>query len=214
LAGEYRMAEPQAVQLCADAMLAHIEGRFDEARRRYAEAAAQMRRNGSLHTDGFHGLARLTIEVSEGRAAAAEPLARALYQMTGPLAADAWAVTLAAAGQAGQARRYYQEAAALPLRPDFFHSIFATFRAMAIIAVGDRAAAEALITDLTPVAGLFAGAASTALAMQPVAQTLGELSTFLGRPEAAARHFATAELLARRWNSPHWTARAQAAATR
>ena len=82
---------------------------------------------------------------------------------------------------------------------------------MAAIAVGDRTAAEALVTDLTPVAGLFAGAASTALAMPPVAQTLGELSAFLGRPEAAARHFTTAEHVARRWNSPHWTARAQAA---
>jgi len=79
--------------------------------------------------------------------------------------------------------------------------------------VGDRAAAEALVTDLTPLAGLLAGAASTALAMQPVAQTLGELSAFLGRPEAAARHFATAEQVARRWNSPHWTARARAAAS-
>ena len=59
-------------------------------------------------------------------------------------------------------------------------------------------------------AGKLAGAASTALAMQPVAQTLGELSAFLGRPEAAARHFATAEQVARRWNSPHWTARALA----
>jgi len=73
---------------------------------------------------------------------------------------------------------------------------------MAIIAMGDRAAAEALVTDLTPVAGLLAGAASTALAMQPVAQTLGELSALLGGPEAAARHFATAEQVARRWNSP------------
>ena len=80
-----------------------------------------------------------------------------------------------------------------------------------VIAVGDRAAAEALVTDLTPVAGMLAGAASTALAMQPVAQTLGELSAFLGRPDAAARHFATAEQVARRWNSPHWTARAKAA---
>jgi hypothetical protein len=140
LADEYRMAEPQAVQLCADAMLAHVEGRFEEARRRYSEGAAT------------------------------------------------------------------------PTRPDFFRSVFATFRAMAAIAVGDRAAAEALVTDLTPVAGMLAGAASTALAMQPVAQTLGELSAFLGRPEAAARHFATAEQVARRWNSPHWTARAQAAA--
>jgi hypothetical protein len=102
----------------------------------------------------------------------------------------------------------------MPLRPDFFHSVLATFRAMAAIAVGDGAAAEALVTDLTPVVGLFAGAASTALAMQPVAQTLGELSVFLGRTEAAARHFAAAERVAERWNSPHWAARARAAATR
>jgi predicted ATPase len=85
-------------------------------------------------------------------------------------------------------------------------------RVGAAIAVGDRAAAEALVADLTPVAGMLAGAASTALAMQPMAQTLGELSAFLDRPEAAARYFAAAEQVARRWNSPHWTARAQAAA--
>jgi ATP/maltotriose-dependent transcriptional regulator MalT len=213
LADEYRMAEPQAVQLCSEAMLAHIEGRFDEAHRHYADAAAQMRRNGSLHADAFHGLARLTIELSQGRAAAAEPLARALYQMTGPLAADAWAVTLAAGGRAGEARRRYQEAAAMPVRLDYFHSVFATFRAMAAIAVGDRTTAEALLTDLMPLAGLFAGAASAALAMQPVAQTLGELSAFLGHPAAAGRHFATAEEVARRWNSPHWAVRARAAAS-
>jgi DNA-binding SARP family transcriptional activator len=213
LADEYRMAEPQAVQLCSEAMLAHVEGRFDDARRHYAEATGQMRRTGSLHADGFHRLARLTIELSQGRTAQAEPLARALHEMTGALAADAWAVTLAAAGRAGQARRLHQEAAAMPLRPDFFYTIFATFRAMAVIAVGDRTAAEALVTDLTPVAGLLAGAASAALAMQPVAQTLGELSAFLGRPQEAARHFAAAQQVARRWNAPHWAARARAAAS-
>ena len=128
--------------------------------------------------------------------------------MTGPLAANAWAVTLAAAGRDGEARRRYSEGAAISPRPDFFQSVFATFRAMAVIAVGDRAAAEALVTDLTPMAGLLAGAASAALAMQPVAQTLGELSAFLGRPREAVRHFAVAEQVARRWNSPHWAARA------
>ena len=55
LADEYRMAEPQAVQLCADAMLARVEGRFEDARRHYAEAAVQMRRNGSLHAEAFTG---------------------------------------------------------------------------------------------------------------------------------------------------------------
>jgi hypothetical protein len=45
-----------------------------------------------------------------------------------------------------------------------------------------------------------------------VAQTLGELSAFLGHPREAARHFATAQQVAQRWNAPHWAARAQAAA--
>jgi hypothetical protein len=49
--------------------------------------------------------------------------------------------------------------------------------------------------------------------MQPVAQTLGELSAFLGRPQEAARHFAAAQQVARRWNAPHWAARARAAAS-
>ena len=79
LADEYRMAEPQAVQLCSEAMLAHVEGRFDDARRHYAEATGQMRRNGSLHADGFHRLARLTIELSQagggGGGRAARPAA-------------------------------------------------------------------------------------------------------------------------------------------
>ena len=47
---------------------------------------------------------------------------------------------------------------------------------------------------------------------RPVAQTPGELSAFLGRPQEAALHFAAAEQVARRWNSPHWAARARAAA--
>ena len=46
---------------------------------------------------------------------------------------------------------------------------------------------------------------------KPVAQTLGELSVLLGRPDQAAGYFTQAETLARRWNSPHWTERARAA---
>lgn len=48
--------------------------------------------------------------------------------------------------------------------------------------------------------------------MQPVDQTLGELSAFLGDHKAAARHFAAAGKVARQWNSPHWAARAQSSA--
>jgi hypothetical protein len=88
----------------------------------------------------------------------------------------------------------HQAAAAAPLPPDFF-SVFATVRAMAVVAVGDRVAAQALVIDLAPISGLLAGTASTALALQPVAQSLGEQ-------------------VARLWGAPHWIARAQAARDR
>jgi hypothetical protein len=116
-----------------------------------------------------------------------------------------------ASGRLEQARVAW--AAAAPLPPDFF-SVFATVRAMAVVAVGDRVAAQALVTDLAPISGLLAGTASSALALQPVAQTLGELSAFLGHRAAAARHFGAAEQVARLWGSRHWIARAQAARDR
>ena len=59
----------------------------------------------SALTSGAAVAAEGAVELSEGQAAAAEPLARALYEMTGPLAAGAWAVTLAAAGRALTAAR-------------------------------------------------------------------------------------------------------------
>ena len=49
------------------------------------------------------------------------------------------------------------------------------------------------------------------LALQPVAQALGELSVLLGRPGQAAGYFSQADELARRWNSAHWTERARTA---
>jgi hypothetical protein len=79
----------------------------------------------------------LTIHISEGTVAEAEPLARALHDAAGPLAADAWAVTLAAAGRTAEARA--ARAAGQPLRRDFFYSVFATLRALAMIALGERA---------------------------------------------------------------------------
>ena len=82
---------------------------------------------------------------------------------------------------------------------------------MAVIPLGETGEAEQLITEPGPVAGLVAGAGTASLAMQPVAQTLGELCVFLGRPEQAAGYFTTAEQVAQRWDSPHWAARARRA---
>jgi len=54
--------------------------------------------------------------------------------------------------------------------------------------------------------------ASTALALRPVAYTLGELYLLLGQREEADRQFDHAERVAQRWGAPHWAREARAAA--
>jgi hypothetical protein len=57
--------------------------------------------------------------------------------MAGPPVADAWAATLAAGNRLDEARAAF--AGRAPIRRDFFHSLFATLRAMAVIGLGERA---------------------------------------------------------------------------
>ena len=78
------------------------------------------------------------------------------------------AVALAAAGRLEEAGAVLDVAP--PLRPDFYFSVFATLRAMAVVAVGRRQPAEELYAALLPVSGQLAGAASTSLAMRPAAR--------------------------------------------
>jgi hypothetical protein len=122
---------------------------------------------------------------------------------------DARAVALAAAGRLEEAGVVLDGAP--PLRPDFYLSVFATLRAMAVVAVGQRQPAEELYAALPPVRGQLAGAASTSLAMRPVAHTLAELARLLGRRGAVAEHLDEAVAVARAWAAPRWEAEALAA---
>jgi hypothetical protein len=122
---------------------------------------------------------------------------------------DVAAVALAAAGRHAEARQVL--AGAAPLRPDFYHAVFATLRAVAVVALGLREHAEALTETLAPLRGQLAGAASTSLVMRPVAHTMGELAGLLGRRAEAAEGFAEAVTVARAWEAPHWEAEAATA---
>jgi hypothetical protein len=168
-----------------------------------------MARHGSLHADGVATLATVTIRASQHRMAEYAPVVQELDARLGPLAVDARAAALAAAGRLDAARAVLDGAP--PLRPDFYFSIFATLRATAVVAVGQRDQAEELYAALLPVRGQLAGAASTSLAMRPVAHTLAELARLLGRRAAAAEHLQEAVAVARAWEAPHWEAEAQAA---
>jgi hypothetical protein len=206
LAQTYEMAEPRAVGLSSQAMLAHIAGRFDDAERLYADACAHLERHGSPHAAGFAVMATVTVRASQHRLAEFAPAAAALHAQYGALAVDATAAALAAAGRHEEARAVLSDPP--PLRPDFYFSVFATLRAFAAVAIGHRELAEDLYAALLPVQDRLAGAASTSLAMRPIAHTLGELAHLLDRP-VAADHLATAVEVAGVWRAPVWRADAR-----
>ncbi|MFB4263262.1 BTAD domain-containing putative transcriptional regulator [Nonomuraea sp. GTA35] len=211
LARTYRMREAISVAEITLASLALVEGRFADAERLYIKADEGMRRIGSVHTGFFH-LALATIWLNEGTLGAHLDDVRALHAALGPMACDLLALALHANGLDAEAREV--RASSSPIRPDFFFTFLTTLRAMAVVALNDRDAAEEIYATLLPHRnGPPAGAASLSLALRPVAHTLGELAVYLGRTDEAAAHFAQAATIADHWNAPHWAAEARLRAT-
>jgi len=207
LARAYRMPEAIGVAEIALAALELIEGRFAESERLYAEATKRMERAGSVHA-GFIRLALAVIWLNDGTLGDHLDDVRALHEAFGPMAADLLVLALHAVGRGDEARR--ARTSPSPIRPDFFFTFLTSLRAMAIVALNDRAAAEEIYADLLPYRdGPPAGAESISLALRPVAHTLGELALLLGRDEEAAAHFAQAAAIADQWNAPHWSADAR-----
>lgn len=210
LARTYRLPEPTGVSECALAAFAHVDGRLDEAERRYAETTEGMRRRGSLHADIVAFGARATLLATRGRLAELAPQAAELSQLHGGWAVDVLGAALAAAGREDEARQMLATSGPAP-HPLFF-TIFASFRARAVIALNDRDAARRLYDSLLPYQdGPPAGLENLALTTVPVAHTLGTLAKLLGHHEPAAEHFSRAMAIADAWHAPQWTEQARAA---
>ncbi|KUJ54426.1 transcriptional regulator [Streptomyces albus subsp. albus] len=207
LARAYRMPEAISAAEIALATLVLIEGRFADAERLYVEATERMERAGSVHV-GFVHFALAAIWLNDGTLGDHLDDVRALHEAFGPMVADLLTLALHAAGRSDEARR--ARTSPSPIRPDFFFTFLTSLRAMAIVALDDRDAAEEIYADLLPHReGPPAGAASLSLALRPVAHTLGELALLLGRDDEAAAHFAQAAAIADQWNAPHWSADAR-----
>ncbi|MEU9021996.1 BTAD domain-containing putative transcriptional regulator [Actinomadura sp. NPDC048394] len=201
LARRYRMPEASVVCEIAGAALALAEGRTDDAERRYAAATRAMAAQGSLHTIGFDLVARATLAVSRGTLAAFADDAGTLPPDVSSLAADVLAAAHAAAGRFAEARRLH--ASAPPIQPDYLFTMFCTFRAMTVVALGDERGAAELYEALLPHRdGPPAGLESLAVALPPPARTLADLARLAGADPAP--HERRAAEIAALWNAPHW----------
>ncbi|MFI7356769.1 hypothetical protein ACIBTP_22845 [Streptomyces avidinii] len=145
-------------------------------------------------------VATTALRAGQGRLAELVPWLRAVYAAHGPAAGDLLAVALAAAGQEREAREFLDRAG--PLRTDYFFKVFATFRAMTLVMLGERAGADELYAALLPYRDAPPPSSGFTVAVRPVARTLGELALLLGLEEEAAGHFARATAIAEQWNSP------------
>ncbi|MER5811279.1 hypothetical protein ABT143_24330 [Streptomyces sp. NPDC002033] len=126
-----------------------------------------------------------------------------MYADFGPPAGDILAASLAAAGEAREAREVL--ALAGPLRTDYLFKLLATLRAMTLVMPGERAGAGELYAALLPCRNAPPPTPGFTVAVRPLARTLGELALLLGRAQEAAPHFARAAEIAARWRSP-WCA--------
>jgi DNA-binding SARP family transcriptional activator len=145
LARVYRMPEAIGVAEITLATLELIEGRFADSERLYTDATEQMERAGSVHA-GFLPLALATIRLNDGTLGDHLDDVRALHEALGPMVADLLVLALHAAGRSAEARR--ARTSPSPIRPDFFFTFLTSLRAMAIVALNDRDAAEEIYADL------------------------------------------------------------------
>ncbi|MEU2424753.1 BTAD domain-containing putative transcriptional regulator [Streptomyces sp. NPDC007851] len=213
VARRHRLAEAEAMNLTALAMLARVEGRFADSEAGYAEVRERLRSRGSPYGDFVHVLGLTTVRLAQGRPREAEPLLRALLTEPEPTAELALAVVLARLGEHEQAHALGRRTeAAEPLVPDHLYGIALSLRAELAFLLGDMTAALELIPLLLPLRSQLAGAASVSFTTRPFAHSLGELHRLLGDEASAARQFALAEDVARQWGSSHLVAAARATA--
>ncbi|MEU6293722.1 BTAD domain-containing putative transcriptional regulator [Streptomyces erythrochromogenes] len=209
IARRYGLQGAFAVARLRRSMVAMARGRFEEAEQDMGAAVEELRARGAVDLSGLAALGVGCMRLEQGRLAEMLPVLLVIWEQYKPHNEALAALALLAAGRPEQAREVF--GMRVPLRRDFAYGILAALRGTAAIAFGDREAAAEVYGDLLPLQGLAGGAASLSLVFRPVAQTLGELAQFLGRPERARSHYDEAARVAAAWESPLWADAARSA---
>ncbi|MGW2914196.1 BTAD domain-containing putative transcriptional regulator [Streptomyces asoensis] len=212
IARTYELQGAYAVARLRRPLLAMAQGRFEEAEQELGAAVEELQVRGAVDLSGLAGLAVGCIRLQQGRLAEVLPVLLAVWEQYQPHNEALTALALLAAGRPAEAREVFGRR--VPLLRDFAYPILAGLRGAAAIAFEDREAASEVYTNLMPLQQLAGGASSLSVVFRPVAQTLGDLARFLGRPDRAGRHYRDALRVAAAWESPHWeTAAREALAT-
>ncbi|WP_344275680.1 ATP-binding protein, partial [Actinomadura napierensis] len=191
--------------------LAHTFGaRFEEAERIYTAVGGAIGRTGIWNSErGMMLVGAFCLRYVQGRAGelAGETAWLSAQWPHVAATADIHVLALVAAGRIDEARRA-APADPAPVRRDYFYDLVMAIRARRAIALGDRALAAAAYDALLPYEGHITGGATAVATIGPVAQILGDLARFLGRPAASA-HYRKAAEVADRLGAPFWADQAR-----
>jgi transcriptional regulator with XRE-family HTH domain len=195
-----------------------IAGRFDEAERTYAPIIAQLGHLGYPNAHEMDLLVRFCIEHARGgpdsrqRMAALAEQSHPVYERFRDAVAEPYTRTLIAAGRIDQARAVWRPE--IPLPRDHYWFRWTVLRAENAVHLDNRAVAATCYGQLLPWTGHLPGLLHAHVTLGPVDHTLGDLAVALGRPDAAAHHYADAIAVADRIGAAHWATRSRDAITR
>ncbi|GAA2458525.1 BTAD domain-containing putative transcriptional regulator [Actinomadura vinacea] len=188
-----------------DALGPALAGRFEEAERAYREIAEACAESGMWNSENALAFAGVfSVRLAQGREAELVEEARWLWERWPHVGApaDVYALTLAAAGRADEARRVVEDVP--PPRYDFFFDLFLSLQGRRAIVLDQRPVAAEAYEGLLPYRDQMAGGGSAVVTLGPVAQILGDLAAFLDRPADAAGHYRHSAEVAERIGTPYW----------
>ncbi|ETK35903.1 AfsR/SARP family transcriptional regulator [Microbispora sp. ATCC PTA-5024] len=202
LAERYDMTMPGSLVTFYRAYRRAVAGEYAEAERLYREGARAHARVGAWRFEvGLSYMSRYCLALLRGDVAGLVAEAEVVARYW-DVAAEPYALALAAAGRTEEARR----AAGRParIRPDYYARFFLVVRGLLGVAIGDKERAEEAYDALAPYPEDPVTQGTGLLPLWPVAQVLGDLAVFLGRPGEAAGRYRVALQVAGRVDAPVW----------
>lgn len=202
LVGMFRWGQAIASNMLIRGMLAHAEGRFDDASGHYREAGEVLARQRIADGAGMIALAQFSVRLSLGDVAEFADALGAVDSAAVDVLCDPVALALLSTGRRAEAEHLRR--AVRPVRHDFFHSLLLTTRGITAAVLGDRHEAAEVFDELLRYRGELGGADTGCYVVGPVDTVLGDLAVRLGRPTVAREFYASAVELAERCGNDVW----------
>ncbi len=190
LAERHDLAMPGSLVTFYRAFRCALVGDFDEAARFFRTGARAHAAVGAWRFEiGLSYMGRYCLGLLRGDLTDLLPEAELIAEHWA-VAVEPYALALARAGRVAEATKV--AGTPRPIRPDYYGRLFLVVRGLLGVAIGDRDRVMEAYEALVPYPDNIVTNGSGLVPLWPIAQVLGDLAAYLGRPDEAAERYATA----------------------